>query len=165
MNKIEPAELVQQLSRSRIYEDYERAFSKTTKLPLELSSIGMGREVRHVRSKYTNPFCALIARKRKICGACLEVQRKLTGADVSDTRTLKCFAGFTYTSVPVRWEKCVVGCLQTGQVFLRTPSAGRFRKIASRLVGWDVKLDLARLEDAYFRSRIVSPDQYRYCGF
>jgi AraC-like DNA-binding protein len=160
MNKIEPADLVQQLSRSRIYQDYERAFGKTTKLPMELSSIDMCREVHRVRSKYTNPFCAILDRTRKICGACLEVQRKLTGADGSDTRTLKCFAGFTNTSVPVNLDKSVIGFLQTGQVLLRTPSAKRFRKIATQLTSWGMKLNLARLEHAYFRSRIVSPDQY-----
>ena len=69
-------------------------------------------------------------------------------------------AGFTYTSVPVKWEKRVIGFLQTGQIFLRTPNAERFRKIATGLISRGMKLNLARLEDAYFRSRIVSPDQY-----
>jgi len=160
MNKIEPAELVQQLSRSRIYQDYKRTFEKTTKLPLELSAIDMWREVHHIRSKYTNPLCAILARTRKVCGACLELERNLTEADGSDTRTLKCFAGFTYTSVPVKWEKRVIGFLQTGQVLLRTPSAGQCRKIATQLISWGMKINLARLEDAYHRSRIIPPDQY-----
>jgi AraC-like DNA-binding protein/ligand-binding sensor protein len=160
MNKTESANLVQQLSHSRIYQDYKRAFVKTTKLPLELSAIDMWREVHQVRSKYTNPFCAILASTRKLCGACLEVQRELTGTDGSDTRTLRCFAGFTYTSVPVRGDKRIIGFLQTGRVFLRTPSGERFRKIATRLISWGIKPNLARLEDVYFRSRIVSPDQY-----
>jgi AraC-like DNA-binding protein len=62
--------------------------------------------------------------------------------------------------VPVRWDQRVIGFLQTGRVFLRTPSGERFRKIATRLISWGLELNLARLEDAYFRSRIVSPDQY-----
>jgi AraC-like DNA-binding protein/ligand-binding sensor protein len=160
MNKIESADLVQQLRQSRIYQDYKQAFEKTTKLPLELSAIDRWREVHQVRSKYTNPFCAILASTRKLCGACLEVQRDLTGTDGSDTRTLRCFAGFTYTSVPVRWEKRIIGFLQTGQVSLRTPSGERFRKIAARLISWGIKPNLARLKDVYFRSRIVSPDQY-----
>jgi len=160
MNEIEPADLVQQLSRSRIYQDYKRTFEKTTKLPLEFSPIDMWREVHHARSTYTNPLCAILARTRKICGACLEVQRNLTEADGSETRTLRCFAGFTYTGVPVKWEKRVIGFLQTGQVLLRTPSTGQFRRIATQLISWDMKINLARLEDAYYRSRVVSPDQY-----
>jgi AraC-like DNA-binding protein len=160
MNKIESADLVQQLSRSRIYQDYKRAFGKTTKLPLELSAIDMCQDFNQVRSRYTNAFCAILASTKKMCDACLEVQRELTGTDASVTRTLRCFAGFTYTSVPVRWDQRNIGFLQTGQVFLRTPSGERFRKIASRLISWGIKPDLARLEDAYFRSRIVSPSQY-----
>ena len=160
LKKIETANLVQQLSRSRIYQDYEGAFGKTTKLPLKLSSIDMLREVDHVQSKYTGPFCIILARTREKCAACLQVQRKLTGIEGSDSRTLRCFAGFTYTSVPVKWDKLVIGFLQTGQIFLRTPSAKRFKKIATRLISRGMKLNLAGLEDAYFRSRIVSPDQY-----
>ena len=155
MDKPEPVDFVQQLGRSRIYEDYERAFGKTTKLPLELSSIDKWREVHHVRSKYTNPFCAILSCTRKICGACLEVRPKPTGVDGSNTRTVRCFAGFTHTIVPVKWDQRVIGFLETGQVFLRTPTAARFRKISNQLIRWGIKLNLAQLEDAYFRSRVV----------
>ena len=101
----------------------------------------MLREADLVQSKYTGPFCIILARAREKCAACLQVQRKLTGIDGSDSRTLKCFAGFTYTSVPVKWEKRVIGFLQTGQVFLRTPSAEQFRKITTRLISWGMKPD------------------------
>ena len=161
MNKNEPADFVEQLSRSRIYQDYEHAFGKATKLPLELSSIDMWREIHRVRSKYANPFCAILARTSKICGACLEVQRKLSGANTSDTQTVTCFAGLTNTSVPVKLEERVIAFLQTGQVFLRTPSAKRFKKIATQLISWGMKVNLARLENVYLHSRLVSPDQYR----
>lgn len=160
MNKIEPADFVQQLSRSRIYQDYEQAFGGATKLPLELSSIDMWGEIHRVRSKYANPFCAILARTSKICAACPEVQRIVGGADISDTQTVRCFAGLTNTSVPVKLEERVVAFLQTGQIFLRTPSAKRFKKIATQLISWGVKVNLVRLENAYFHSRIVSPDQY-----
>ena len=160
LKKIEPADLVQQISRSRIYQDYERAFGKTTKLPLKLSPIDILGELDRVQSKHPGPFCLILARTIEKCDGCLEVQRKLTGIDGSETRTLRCFAGFTYTSVPLKWDKRVIGFLQTGPVFLQTPSVKRFRKIATRLTSRGMKLNLARLEDAYFRSRIVSADQY-----
>ena len=160
-NKNEPVDFVQQLSRSRIYQDYEQAFGKATKFPLELSSIDMWREIHRVRSKYANPFCAILARTGKICGECLEVQRKLSGPNTSDTQTVTCFAGLTTTSVPVKLEERVIAFLQTGQVFLRTPSAKRFKKIATQLISWGMKVNLARLENAYFHSRVVSRDQYR----
>jgi len=160
LKKLVPADLVQQISRSRIYQDFESAFGKTTKLSLKLSPIDMLGEMDHVQSKYPDPLCLILDRTTEKCDGCLEVQHKLTGIDGSETRTLRCFAGFTYTSVPVKWDKRVIGFLRTGQVFLRTPSVKRFRKIAAGLNSRGMKLNLARLEDAYFRSRILSPDQY-----
>ena len=56
------ADVVDVLSRSRIYHNYEDAFGKTTKLPLGLASIGHEWEVHLPRIKYRNSFCAIIAR-------------------------------------------------------------------------------------------------------
>jgi len=161
MKNNQPPDFVKQLSRSRFYQDYKQAFGTATKLPLELSSIDMGREVHRFQSKYANPFCAILARTSKICDACLKVQRKLASANISDTQTVRCFAGLTVTSVPVKLEERVIAFLQTGQVFLRTPTATRFQKIASQLIRWGMKVNLVRLKAAYFHSRVVSPGLYR----
>jgi AraC-like DNA-binding protein/ligand-binding sensor protein len=160
MNKNEPADFVEQLSRSRIYQDYQEAFGKTTKLPLELSSIDRGWEIHFARNRYKNPFCAILARTNKACVPCLEVQRKLRSANISDTQTVRCFAGLTVTSVPVKLKERVIAFLQTGQVFQRTPSAKRFKKIATQLISWGMKVNLARLETAYLHSAVVSPSLY-----
>jgi AraC-like DNA-binding protein/ligand-binding sensor protein len=156
-----PADFVRQISQSRIYQDYEWAFAKTTKLPLELYSIDTCREVHRIRSNYANPVCAILAEASKTCAVCLEVRQKLAGGDISDTQTVRCFAGLTYTRVPLKFYERVIGLLQTGQVFLGTPSAKRFKKIATQVTSSGMKLNLPRLEDAYFRSRAVSADQYR----
>lgn len=154
-------DFAQRLSRSRIYQDYELAFGKTTKLPLELSSIDAPWRIHYIRSKFINPFCAILARTSKNCDACLELQRKLTSTNIAETQTVKCFAGLTNTSVPVKVEERVMAFLQTGQVFLRTPSRQRFKKIATRLTRWGMKINLTRLEKAYFRTRVISPGLYR----
>jgi AraC-like DNA-binding protein/ligand-binding sensor protein len=153
-------DFLQQLSRSRIYQDYEQAFGKTTKLPLGISSIHVPWTIHRVGSKFTNPFCAILARTSNNCGACLELQRKLTGANISDTQTVRCFAGLTNTRVPVKLEERVITFLQTGQVFLRAPSTQRFKKIATQLISGGRRIDLARLENAYFDSQVVSPGLY-----
>jgi AraC-like DNA-binding protein len=44
---------------------------------------------------------------------------------------------------------------------LQNPSAKRFQKIITWLKTRGVKVNLARLEDAYFHSRVVSRDLYR----
>src|SRR6516162_11556232 len=156
-----PPDFVQQISQSRIYQDYEWAFAKTTKLLLQLYSIDTCREVHRIRGDYANPVCAILAGANKPCAACLEVRRKLAGGNISDTQTMTCFAGLTYTSVPLKFYDRVIGILQTGQVFLGAPSARRFKKIATRVISSGMKLNLPRLEDAYFHSRAVSADQHR----
>ena len=156
-----PPDFVRQISQSRIYQDYEWAFAKTTKLPLELYSIDTCREVHRIRGNYANPVCGILAEANKTCVACPEVRRKLAGGDISDTQTVTCFAGLTYTRVPLKFYDRVIGILQIGQVFLGAPSARRFKKIATRVFSSGMMFNLPRLEDAYFRSRAVSPDQYR----
>jgi AraC-like DNA-binding protein len=156
-----PVGFVRQISQLRIYQDYEWAFAKTTKLPLELYSIDTYHEVHRIRGNDVNPVCAILAEANKTCAACLAVRRKLAEGNITATQTVTCFAGLTYTSVPLKFYDRVIGTLQTGQVFLGTPSARRFKKIATRVISSGMKLNLPRLEDAYFRSRAVSADQYR----
>ena len=154
------AEIVEVLSRSCIYQDYQDAFGKTTKLPLGLASIGLECEVYRPRSKYRNSFCAILARTNRACARCLEIQQKL-GAEISETQTAKCFAGLTVTSVPVKLKDHVIAFLLTGQVFLRAPNTNRFEKIVRRLVSLGTKVNLARLKTAYLSSRVVSASLYK----
>jgi AraC-like DNA-binding protein/ligand-binding sensor protein len=160
MDKIESADFVQHIGQSRIYQAYEQAFRKTTGLPLELARINVCSDVHRALSNYANPFCTILGRASEICAACLKVHQRLTGPDILDTQTVECFAGLTYSSVPVKFHERVIGFLRTGHVLLQIPSARRFRKIVTQLANWGMKLNLARLEDAYFRFRVVSPDQY-----
>src|ERR1700757_3480200 len=81
------AGIVQRLSRSELFKDYERAFSETTKLPLalraletwNLSMAGKPRE---------NPFCELMARCNRTCGACLEVQENIANQNTTGPTTV-----------------------------------------------------------------------------
>ena len=156
-----PADFVRQISQSHIYQDYEWAFAKTTNLPLELYSIDKCHEVHRIRSNNANPVCAILAEVSKTCSVCLEVRQKLTSADISDTQTVTCFAGLTYTSVPLKFYGRVIGFLRTGQICLETLSVKRFKKIATEVTSSGMTLNLPQLEDAYFRSRAVSAEQYR----
>ena len=156
-----PVDFVRQISQTRVYQDYEWAFAKTTNLPLELYSIDTCREVHRIRSNCANPVCAILAVASNTCTVCLEVSRKLTGADIADTQTVTCFAGLTYTRVPLKFYERVIGFLQTGQVFLGSLTVKRFKKIATQVTSAGITVNLPQLEDAYFRSRAVSAEQYR----
>jgi AraC-like DNA-binding protein len=75
-------------------------------------------------------------------------------------RTVTCFAGLCDSAVPVQVGEKVIGFLQTGQVALRKPTSAQFGNITEQLVEWSVTVDLRRLEDAYYHSRCLTPQQY-----
>jgi len=153
------ARIVRRLSRSEMFKDYEQAFSETTKLPLalrpletwNLSMAGRPRE---------NPFCALMAQCSRTRGACLEVQENIASRTATRPTTVTCFAGLCQTAVPVRVGERVIGHLQTGQVSLKQPNAAQFEKIAKQLIEWGVNVDLPKLEDAYFHTRVLTSREY-----
>lgn len=159
MDREENKRFIESLSRSQIYQDYERAFSKTTGLPLTLRPVEPWHMV-HKGKKYENPFCALMAESNKTCAACLETQQKIATAAGHGPRTVKCFAGLCDTGVPVSVGDEVVGFLQTGQIHLQKPTKKQFNRTASDLVNWGLKVDLRKLEEAYFQTRVLTPKQY-----
>ena len=146
------AGIVQRLSRSEMFKDYERAFSETTKLPLALRPLETW-NLSMAGKPQENPFCALMAQCNRTCGACLEVQENIANQNATGPTTVTCFAGLCETAVPVRVGERVIGHLQTGQVSLKQPNAAQFEKIAKQLIEWGVNVDLPKLEDAYFHSR------------
>ncbi len=160
MQRDPEAKLLEQLSRSKIFQDYEKAFGEATRLPLSLRPLEFW-NVAHRGKKHENPFCALLAQSSKSCAACLEVQEKITGGSDVKARTATCFAGLSDTAVPVALGEKVIGYLQTGQVALRNPSKPRFQRIARQLVEWGMKVDLGELEEAYFQSCVLAPEQYQ----
>lgn len=151
--------MIGQLNRSKIFQDYERAFSAATELPLSLRPPKSLALVQHGLAN-ENPFCAMLAESNKGCVACLEMQEKIGGHRTSGTMSATCFAGLCDTTVPVKIGQNLVGYLQTGQVSLRPPSAAKFKQIAQKVVEWGATVDLKKLEDAYFHSKVLSSKQY-----
>lgn len=150
---------IEALSQSQIYQDYERAFSKTTGLPLSLRPVETWQRA-HTGKKTENPFCLLMAEQNRGCAACLETQQKITEAQGVGPRTVKCFAGLCDTGVPVSVGDEVLGFLQTGQIFTQKPTRAQFNKLSAQLVDWGWKVDLRKLEEAYFQTRVITPKQY-----
>ena len=62
------------------------------------------------------------------CTASYVLQRKVEDAAQHAPKTLKCFAGFCETTVPVRAGGNVIAFLQTGQILLHHPNRARFEK-------------------------------------
>jgi AraC-like DNA-binding protein/ligand-binding sensor protein len=151
--------LVAQLRRSEIYRDYERAFRDTTGLPLNLRPTEAF-DLPHHGDPKENPFCALMARSNQSCAACLQLQRRVEEEAKLEPKTLKCFAGLCDSAVPVRVGENLIGFLQTGQILLHTPAQQEFAKITRQLLKWGAEVDLKRLEEAYFQTRVLDRRQY-----
>jgi AraC-like DNA-binding protein/ligand-binding sensor protein len=153
------SDIIQRISRSEIFKDYERAFGDSTELPLSLRPVEIWNLAMSGKA-HTNPFCELMAECNRSCAACLEVQKRIAESNSTGPTTVTCFAGLTDTAVPVQLGDRVVGFLQTGQVALRKPSVQHFQKITKQVIEWGVQIDLSKLEDAYFHSRVLAPRQY-----
>lgn len=153
------AKFIEALSRSQIYQDYERAFTRTTGLPLSLRPLESW-QLAHHGKKSENPFCALMAGQNRACSACLEAQHQIAATIGCGPRTVKCFAGLCETGVPVSVGEELMGFLQTGEVFLKKPTRAQFARISKQLVDWGWKVDMRRVEEAYFQTRVIAPAQY-----
>jgi AraC-like DNA-binding protein/ligand-binding sensor protein len=151
--------LVEQLKRSDIYHDYESAFRETTGLPFNLRPIESF-DLPHSRDPNQNLFCALMAGTNQSCAACLKLQRKVEVQAQLESKTLKCFAGLCDSSVPVRVGENLVAFLQTGQILLHQPNRREFSKVARTLLKWGAEVDMKRLEEAYFQTRVIGRKQY-----
>src|SRR4051794_12630708 len=69
--------LIELLCKSKIYQDYDRAFSEATGLPVALRPVESWQLPFHGK-RNENPFCCMLAQKSRSCAACLQVQEKLS---------------------------------------------------------------------------------------
>ena len=113
--------LVDALVGSRVYREYERAFSDMTGLPVALQPVETW-QLPHHGKRNENPFCALVSQKSRACAVCLQAQERLCARAVSEPQTVTCPAGLCDTAVPVRLSDRLIGFLQTGQLFRKRPA-------------------------------------------
>jgi AraC-like DNA-binding protein len=152
-------EVMRHLSRSQIFKDYERAFSEAMGLPLNIRGHDSWSPAHHGKEDHGS-FASILARFNKARAACLRAQ---TGASDPDAiwRTVTWFAGLSESAVPVYVGDHILGFLETGEVMLKNPTKKHFATITRQLRAWGYKADWKRLERAYFRSCVLSPDRYR----
>lgn len=151
--------LIEALTGSKIYQDYERAFSEATGLPLALRSVESW-QLPHHGKRFENPFCAMLAQKSRACAACLQVQQKLSETATHEPRTVTCPAGLCDIAIPVRTGEQLVGFLTTGQVFCKKPTEAQFSRTAKLLAEWGVQSNANELREAYFDTRVLSSRQH-----
>ncbi|HMP83675.1 MAG TPA: helix-turn-helix domain-containing protein [Verrucomicrobiota bacterium] len=151
--------LIDAMVHSKVYQEYERAFTETTGLPVALHPVETWQLPHHGRRK-ENAFCALLAQKSRACAACLQLQERLCEEACHEAKTLFCPAGLSDTAVPVRLGDRLIGFLHTGQLFRRKPTATQFDRTARLAEEWGVEADRESLRRAYFATKIVPPKQH-----
>lgn len=151
--------LLEALTESRIYQDYERAFSEATGLPVALRPVESWQLPHHGR-RNENKFCALMATKSRACAACLQVQAKLAEECTEEPKTIECELGLCDTAVPVKLGDKLIGFLQTGQIFQKKPTEAQFDRVAKRVADWGIQIDRDQLREAYFGGKVLSNRQY-----
>lgn len=152
--------LVEALSSSRIFQDYERAFTEATGLPVAFRAVESW-QLPHHGKRNEGPFCALISTKSRACASCLQIQEKLSEAAVDEPRTVNCPNGLSDTAVPVRLGDRLIGFLQTGQVFRnRKPTQEQFERVAAQVETWGLDVERESLQEAYFSTRVVQARQH-----
>ena len=151
--------LTEVLASSKIYQDYERAFSETTGLPVTLRPVESW-QLPHHGKRNENTFCSMVAQKSRACAACLQVQQQLADGAAVEPQSIVCHFGLCDTAVPVRLGEQLIGFLQTGQVFRRKPTNAQFERTAKLAEEWGVPFDRAELKKAYFDTRVLTPKQH-----
>ncbi len=151
--------VVAQLRRSQVFRDYEQAFRATTGLPINLRPVEAF-DLPHHGDPKESPFCALMAQSNHSCAACLQLQKRAEVEARLEPKTLKCFAGLCESAVPVRVGDDLIAFLQTGQILLHAPTKADFAKATRELVKFGTGVDLKRMEEAYFQTRVVTRKQY-----
>jgi AraC-like DNA-binding protein/ligand-binding sensor protein len=150
--------LVEMLTRSDMFKNYERAYAEATGMPLTLRSVETWHLPFHGNHK-ENGFCARMAENSHTCAACLQLQEKL-GQDAMHKPAIRtCAYGLCEIAVPVKLGSATVGFLQTGQVLRRKPTAASFQRAVAqaRLLGVDIGDE--QTKRAYFETPVASPEK------
>lgn len=151
--------LLEALISSKVFQDYERAFTEATGLPVALRPVDSWQLPLHGK-RNEGPFCAIMAERSRTCGSCLDMQERLAGAATLEAATAVCPAGLSETIVPVRLGDRLIGFLQTGQVFCKPPTQPQFERTTRLLTQWGVSVDRPALKQAYFATRVMPAKQH-----
>ena len=151
--------LIEALVHSKLYQDYEKAFSEATGLPVSLRPIESWQLPIHGK-RNESPFCDILSGKSKSCAVCLSVQEQLAEKANAEAATVVCPVGLCDTAVPVKLGGRLIGFLQTGQVFSKPPTEAQFKKAKKLVTDWGICEDESKLRKAYFDTRVVTQKRH-----
>lgn len=146
------AQMIETLTASQVYQDYERAFTEATGLPVALRPMETW-QLPLFGKRRSNPFCALVAGKSRTCAECLQTQEQLAEAARHQPAAVTCAYGLSEVAVPVKLGGETIGFLQSGQVLRKKPTEALFEKAMHHACELGVDLGAARAE--FFQTTVV----------
>jgi len=151
--------LVEKLSESALFKEYQHAFRDATGLPLALRPV---QPDGHALSGGVaqNNFCAILSQAKQGCAHCLKMQAALEKDAELEPKSLHCFTGLCDSAVPVRVGDELIAFLHTGQILLHQPNQEEFSKATRELLSWGAQVNLKTLEEAYFLTKVFDRQQY-----
>lgn len=149
------SQLIETLSNSPVFRDYEHAYSNATGLPLALRPVETV-QVALRGQRNENKFCALMTKKSPTCAACLQAQDQLTRSAMNRPATATCAYGLCELAVPVKLGGQTVGFLQTGQVLRDRPTAETIDHAMNKVSELEGSLNLDTVRAAYLQTPVLS---------
>jgi AraC-like DNA-binding protein len=147
--------LIEALTRSEMFQSYERAFVETTGMPMAFRPVETWQLPFHGKRK-ENAFCALMAGKSHTCAACLQLQEELAQDAMNQSATRTCAYGLCETAVPVKLGPQTIGFLQTGQVMRQNPTEVSFQRAVEEAAKRGVDIENEQTKRAYFKTPVAS---------
>src|SRR5262245_30032104 len=148
-------QLLETLHRSEMVQNYERAYSEATGMPVALRPVETWQLPLHGKRR-ESPFCAMMAEKSRTCAACLQMQETLAQSASDSPCTMTCAYGLCEVAVPVKLGAQTIGFLQTGQVMRQKPTNASFDHAIAKAEELGVDIDNANAREAYFATPVVS---------
>jgi AraC-like DNA-binding protein len=148
-------QLLETLTNSEMFQNYERAYTEATGMPVTLRPVETWQLPLHGKRR-ENPFCAMMAEKSRTCAACLQMQERLAHSATDSPCTMTCAYGLCETAVPVKLGTQTIGFLQTGQVMRQKPTGASFDRAVAKAEELGVDIDNAKAKEAYFATHVVS---------
>jgi AraC-like DNA-binding protein/ligand-binding sensor protein len=154
------ANLIESMSKEPMFDEFRRAFSRVTGMPLALRPLD-SHAPPHRGQCHENGFCALMAGTDATCGNCLRTQQRLHEESRDGVAMVRCQYGLREAAVPVRLGQDAIGVLQTGQALERRPTEREFRQVANRVEETGARVAPSVLRRAYFETPVVPDGQLR----
>src|SRR5436189_5479105 len=148
-------QLLETLAHSEMCQNYERAYTDATGLPVTLRPVETWQLPLHGR-RAENSFCAMMSEKSRTCAACLQMQEKLAQSAAAGPCTMTCSYGLCEVAVPVKLGPQTIGFLQTGQVLRQKPTATSFDRAVAKANELGVDINSPPAKKAYFATPVVS---------